>query len=238
MAMNRMWILLVAVLGPIAAFAQTDAPKPNSQAAPYQPAVPAPSTVNQYGGWSGSSGGGTVAGSSMNGMANVISARGQANLANSAAAVNMTQAQKNEIENQQLAANTYFEMRASQRQAVASERGPRPTAEQLTRIAHQAVPKPLNARQFDPVTGKLIWPDALQEDVFAEQRDKVEALFETLSRYGSLSYSDQCKARKTIDAMVDQLNDQIMSLQPQDYTTCKSFLKTLNYTATHTALTN
>ena len=89
-----------------------DKPARRPASAPYQPAVPAASTVNAYGGYPGySSGGGTVAGNAMNGMASMISAKGDYNLSTSAAAINMTQAQKNEIENRQLYTNTYFDMR-------------------------------------------------------------------------------------------------------------------------------
>ena len=64
-----------------------------------QPAVPAPSTTNVYGAYPGYAGGTTAAGSAMNGMANAISAKGNYNLSTSAAAINMTQAQSNEMQN-------------------------------------------------------------------------------------------------------------------------------------------
>ena len=92
------WTRMLVAVCSVAALVQAQAPG----ATPYQPAVPAASTVNSYGGWAGGySGGATVAGSAMNGMANAISAKGDYNLSTSAAAVNMTQAQKNEIENRQ-----------------------------------------------------------------------------------------------------------------------------------------
>ena len=168
--MNRIWILMALALGPVVAFAQTrpyNTSNANQQAAPYQPAVPSSNTVNNYGGWGGYYGGGgggnTVAGSAMNGMASVISAKGDYNLSTSAAAVNMTQAQKNEIQNRQMATDAYFSMRATNRQAVAAERGPSPTMEQLVKIARQGVPKPLNTSQLDPVSGKIAWPGPLQD---------------------------------------------------------------------------
>ena len=82
--------------------------------APYQPAVAPPSMGGYGGGYGGYYGGGvgsTAAGSAATGMANVISSRGSANLNNSAAAVNMTQAQSNEIKNHEQYTNTYFDMR-------------------------------------------------------------------------------------------------------------------------------
>lgn len=236
--MNRMWILIVVAAYPVIAMSQTGSPgSSKSSGTPYQPAVPAGSTVTSYGGWPGySGGGGTAAGNAMNGMANVISAKGDYNLSTSAAAVNMTQAQKNEIQNRQQWTNTYFEMRQTNRAARAAEAGPPPTMEQIARMAHDGVPKPLPPSQMDPVSGKLKWPDALQNDSFATQRGELEKLFATQAKYGALSYADQMKVRKTTDAMFGELKAQIKDMPPQDYVACRSFLQSLTYAATKTEL--
>jgi hypothetical protein len=238
--MNRMWMLLVVAAFPLIAIAQTD-PSSSSKSSgntppPYQPAVPAPSTSNQYGGWSGYSGGTTVAGSALNGMASVISAKGDYNLSTSAAAINMTQAQKNEIENRQQWTNTYFQMREENRRARAAERGPRMTMEQVVRIAKEGAPRPLAPSQMDHVNGQLNWPSALQQESFASQRKEVDQLFALRARYGGLGYADQMKVRETVDAMFDGLKTQIDQIPPQDYTTCRSFLRSLSYAATKTEL--
>ena len=200
--------------------------------------MPAPSTANTYGGWSGYSrgGGGTVAGSSLNGMASVISAKGDYNLSTSAAAVNMTQAQKNNIQNRQQWTNTYFDMRQTNRAARAAERGPRPTMEQITRMTKESLPKPLNPRDVDPVSGQIRWPSALQEDLFAPQRKELEELFAARARYGGLGYSDQMKASKTIDVMFDELKSQVREIPPTDYVACRNFLRSMAYVASKTEL--
>ena len=184
----------------------------------------------------GYSGGGTVAGNAMNGMANVISAQGQRNLSNSAAAINMTQARSNEIQNRQLWTNTYFDMRDTNRQAVAAERGPNLTQEQLARIAKDGVPRPLAPNQMDPVTGQLNWPSALQQDCFASQRNGDGPLFAMRARYGGLDYANQMQARQTVDDMFHQLKAQIDQIPQQDYMDCRSFLQRLMYAATRTEL--
>ncbi len=116
-------VFIVIVVFPALIMAQTGSspyPVPSSKAPPYQPAVPPPSMINGYGYGGGPvyGGGTTAAGSAMNGMASVISAKGNYNLSTSAAAVNMTQAQKNEIQNHQLYTNTYFDMRATNKAAA------------------------------------------------------------------------------------------------------------------------
>ena len=94
----------------------------------------------------------------MNGMANVISAKGNYNLSTSAAAINMTQAQKNEIQNAQLYTDTYFQMRATNKAARQAEAGPPPTIEQLARIAREGAPKPVTTQQVNPMSGQISWP--------------------------------------------------------------------------------
>ncbi len=236
--MNRIWILMVVVAYPVAALAQTGSSGASGSGGAYQPAVPAPSTVNAYGGWSGyaGSGGGTVAGSAMNGMASVISAKGDYNLSTSAAAVNMTQAQKNEIQNRQQWTNTYFDMRETNRKARAAEAGPNPTMEQLVRLAKEGVPKPLSPSQMDPVNGRIDWPTALQEDSFASQRTEVEQLFAMRAKYGGLGYADQSKVRQIIDAMFLELKSQIRQIPPPDYVASRDFLQSLTYAASKTEL--
>ena len=236
--MNRTWILMVVVAFPALALAQTGSPGAarSSGNVPYQPAVPAPSTVNAYGGWSGYGGGSTAAGSAMNGMASVISAKGDYNLSTSAAAINMTQAQKQEIQNRQQYTNTYFEMRATNRAAREAERSPRPTMEQLVRFAHEGAPKPLSPSQVDSVSGRLNWPSGLQQSMFDAQRNQLDELFATRARYGTLSYSDQMVVRKTVDAMFVELKAQVRDMPAPDYIACRNFLTSVTYAGSKSEL--
>jgi hypothetical protein len=224
--MSRYWSLMLIVALPAMLLAQNYGPQ--HQEAPYQPAVPPPSTVNAYGGYCGSSPG-TVAGSAMNGMANVISSKGNYNLSTSAAAINMTQAQKNEIQNHQLYTDTYFQMRATNRAATQAEKGPPPTMEQLVRLAREGAPQPVTAQEVNPATGQINWPAPLTQDVYANQRDTLEEIVTKQTKYGGLSYADQTKARKTIESMFTELKSQIASMPAQDYATSRNFLNSIIY---------
>ncbi len=223
--MNRYWALLLMVAFPAMLLAQQYPPQ---QEAPYQPAVPPPANLNSYGGYY-SSGGGTVAGSAMTGMANAISAKGNYNLSTSAAAVNMTQAEKNSIQNAQLRTDTYFQMRATNRAAQKAEAGPPPTMEEIARIAREGAPRPVTAQQMNPMTGQINWPAALQQDVFAPQRQDLEQIVTKQVKYGGLSFTDQMQARKTIETMFSELKTMITAMPPQDYTNSRSFLNSMIY---------
>jgi len=234
--MNRAWILVVVAAYPLLALAQTSSSGSSGTSVPYQPAVPAPTTVNASGGWPGYTGASTAAGSAMNGMASVISAKGDYNLSTTAAAINMTQAQKQEIQNRQQWTNTYFDMRATNRASRAAERSPRPTMEQLVRMAHDGAPKPLGSSQMDPVSGRLNWPSALQQAGFDSQREQLEQLFTTRAKYGGLNYADQLAVRQTVDAMFGELKTQIRDIPPQDYVACRNFLASVTYAASKSEL--
>jgi hypothetical protein len=202
----------------------------------YQPAVPAASTITAYGAYPYDTGGGTVAGSAMQGMASVIGAKGDYNLSTSAAAINWTEARKNAIQNQQLYANTYFQMRETNKAYREAERGPRPTEEQLARIARDAAPQPLSSSQMDTVSGRIHWPPALQQESFASQRSELEQLTAAQAAHGSLGMAEQMAARKSIESMFADLRSQIRDIPPQEYVASRNFLQSLIYATTSSHL--
>lgn len=228
--MRRASFLVMALALAAKALAQGGAgvsPGAGSVPPPYQPAVPPPSTVMPYAGYEGYSGASTAAGSALNGMAGVISAAGEYNLATSAAAVNMTQAQRQHIINRQSATNAYFEMRATNRAARAAEAEPRPKMEDLVRIAQQGVPKTLSTSALDPVSGKISWPELLQTDPFAAPRVELDRLFAKRATYGGLDFAEQGKARQAVDTMSASLRAIVADVPPMTYTASKSFLNSL-----------
>jgi len=234
--MNRSLSILLFLAGPTLLLAQSGSPGGRSSQ-PYQPAVPAPSTVNYSGGgWGGAPTANTAAGAAMSGMSQVISAAGDYNLSTSAAAVNMTEAQRNEIQNRQAATNAYFDMRATNRAAREAEAGPRPTMEQIVKIAQDGTPRAPNPSFLDPVSGRLTWPSALQLDQFGAQRQELEPLVQKRAVDGSLNYNDQTRCRQVIDSMYAGLKAQIRQIPPQDYVMCRDFLRSLMYWTTRNDL--
>jgi hypothetical protein len=225
--MNRIAIFIVLALSPSVAVAQmaaaATAGRGSLMLSPF---------ADSAGWWPGYVGGQTPAGAALNGLASVISAEGDYNLSSSAAAINLTQAEKNEIQNQQLGANTYFEMRAAWRAQRDAQHGPPPTVEQIARLAHYGVPRALTPDEFDSVSGRLNWPSALQQESFASDRAAIEQFFVTWSQEGGLSYVEQTKLREAINAMYDDLNAQINSLPPPVWAECRRFLRSLIYAAT------
>ena len=240
--MNRTWILMVVAAYPVLAFAQIGSPaasQSNNDASSYQPSVPSPSVVAPYGGGYGRGSGygaSTAAGSALNGMASVVSAAGDYNLSTSAAAVNMTQAQRNHIQNRQQWTNTYFAMQDTNRAAREAKRKPPPTMEQVAKMAAQGVPQPLSPSQVDPVSGKINWPSTLMQPEFDSQRKALDQVFAARTANGGLGFSDQAKAQQAVDAMFDELKVLVRVVPPPEYVASRNFLQSLSYTATKTGL--
>lgn len=223
-------VMMLAQIGT----AQNQAPRSSSQ--PYEPAVPASTTVNAYGAYPGNYGGGTPAGSAMNGMANAISAKGNYNLSTSAAAINMTQAQSNEMQNHMQYENTYFQMKDANQAYQKAHQAPRPTEEELVRLAREEAPQPVSPSDVDTVTGKINWPNVLQDDGFAADRSALEQLSAKKAAHGSLSVPDEMAARKTIESMFSELKSQIRDVPPQDYLASRNFLRSMIYNLAHSQL--
>lgn len=223
-------LLLAAAIGPAAAQTQTG----NSQ---YVPAVPSPSLSGYGGGYYGGGGhASTLEEGAMNGMANVMSAAGDYNLATSAAAVNLTQAQRNDIENRQLNTQAYFNIREMNKAGRAQLAGPKPTMEQLARIAKEGVPKQLQSGQFDAVSGALAWPATLTDEVFTVQRTTVDQIFAKRAAQGGIGLSDQSALRSAVEGMAGALKAHIKDIPPQDYVDSRNFLQSVMYTITQRTL--
>jgi hypothetical protein len=173
----------------------------------------------------------TVGESYARGLGDVISSAGQYNLNTSQAAINMTQAQHQEILNRQQWTSAYFDMREVNRAARAKERGPAPTEEQLVRFAQMGCPKPLATAQLNFSDGRITWPDALTQEQFSENRKTLDAIFAKRAERGGIGFEDRMEARSATTAMLESLKRQVRQMPAAMYITAKDFLQSLAYEA-------
>jgi hypothetical protein len=175
--------------------------------------------------------GSTPAGSYLTGMANAIRAEGEYNLNTSAAAINLEEAQKRDIENRKLWTNTYFEMRRINESYTHPKRPPRP-AETWARLAQNAAPDRLPNHVLDPVNGQIIWPSALQGDEFAPERGVLEQMFaHRAMSHGAIGIQGHATVRKAVDAALAKLKAQIRQIDTRNYLEARNFLNSLGYEA-------
>ena len=175
--------------------------------------------------------GGTAAGSYMRGMASLTYAQGAYNRMTAEARAIAAEAQSKEIENRQQAATTYFAMREENRRARAEERGPRPSAEDLARLAREGRPDQLAANQLDPDSGRISWPALLQDDRFSGYRNELEYAFTQRAANGAIGAQQQARVQQVTTAMLGELRGYIRQVSPMEYTTARAFIQSLAYEA-------
>ncbi len=187
----------------------------------------------QWGGWGRMGGYASTAGQAADyGMAQVIRSQGYANLQNSEAAKNWEDAKTKEIDNREKWTNTYFEMRKTNRDARAEERGPPITEEQAIRIAHKRAPARLDSMQLDPVTGHITYPLVLTDSVFEPYRQNVDRLFaDRASSGGSVSFDQVQEIQQAVNDFADALKQRVDKYAAGDYGTARTFLTSLAHEA-------
>jgi len=173
----------------------------------------------------------TAAEGAARGMADVIRSQGAYNEATSQAAINMTEAQRRDIENRQKWTETYFEMRRINKAYQDSLKKPR-TPEAMLRYAAAGKPKRLTANEFDTVSGSIHWPESLRVDKYTAQRRQLDELFSERASKGAITGRQRNQIKSLAETMIEGLQQDIDSFRPQDYVAAKQFLNSLAYEAT------
>ncbi len=187
------------------------------------------------GGWGmgmgyGWGGGGTAAGNYAQGMSQVIRAQGQFNKDNAEAGIKYEEARTKYIDNKKKWTDTYFAMREQNqsKQAEKFERS-RHSTETLTQAARSGVPRPLSTETFDPITGRIAWPEILQTTEYMALREDVEHLLELrASTSGGGGYAS--KIHTDVEQMIALLKSNIQNLPSNDYIIARKFLDSLAFT--------
>jgi len=161
------------------------------------------------------------------GLAAMLYAQGVYNRMTAEARIAHAQAYAHELENRQRQVETYFNVRATNRQAQAAERGPRPTSEQLAKLARQSAPERLSHQQLDPDTGRIYWPAALMAAKYAEARAQLEQVFSYRAATGSIDAEVQQQVQQTTELMLAELKSDIRRISPMEYCQARSFLGSL-----------
>ncbi len=126
----------------------------------------APAAHAQFGPWwfGGNYGGGTVDGNYMSRAAQVIRAAGDYNVATTQGMKNYEDARSKYIDNENRWTQAYFQMReANQRYQRYKFESSRHSPETLAKVAESDRPRLLTAEEYNPVSGRIVWPDVPEE---------------------------------------------------------------------------
>ncbi len=174
-------------------------------------------------------GGATAAGSYARGIAALTHAQGQYNRLTAEARVIDAEAVRLEIDNRQLAADTFFAMRQANQQARAALRKPRPSNTEIAERASKAAPDRLSSGQLDATTGELAWPVLLQTDEYSALRGEMQTVFQQRIAGRGLDRQRAVGAQQTAGAMQQKLKNSIRQVQAADYIEASRFLRSLTY---------
>jgi hypothetical protein len=142
------------------------------------------------------------------GLGSVISAQGEKNLSNSQAAINLTDARSNQIDNQVKSVNAFWEKKGiyaeHQQQELADITAKR------NRYLDKNGLKSLTPEQFDRTTGTINWPKVLDQQQYDQYRNTLTDLFKTRAYKGALTgdeYMQATAASKDWRAMLAKQKD-------------------------------
>lgn len=165
-----------------------------------------------------------------NGAANLTHAAGASNLLHSQAARNYEEAFSRELDNRLKRTQTYHEVRRLHGEYRAAERAPRPTAEQMARLAKERVPERLSVKELDPLTGRLEWPAVLEDNAFKAHRERLDELVSKWVRFNGEIGSDEYLAlQRSAKAMQAELKQRVKQYPTADYIQAKKLLEGLAY---------
>jgi hypothetical protein len=159
-------------------------------------------------------------------------AQAQANYFNSLAARNYQEAYRLALENRQKMTEIYFYNKALNEQYRAARRSKPLTHEQYVELARKMAPSRLTEKQYDRVLGRLYWPYALQDELFAPERDEVTQLFlnRTPEDYGPTT-AFYHEVRRLTGRLEMKLREKLSELSPAEYMAAKNFVLSVGYEA-------
>src|SRR5262245_35026360 len=131
------------------------------------------------------------------GMGSVISAQGQKNLNDSQAAINMTEARSNQIDNQIKSVNAYWEKKDIYEQRMAQEF--QVVGQRRQQYIESRGSLDLSSEDFDRTTGAINWPSILQQPDYAQYRNTLDELFKKRSYEGSLNGTEYMQATTALN---------------------------------------
>ena len=168
----------------------------------------------------------------LRGRADLIRGYGQYNFLSSLAAINHERARRDYLDNRVQGVETLFEMRKLNKESRAAERGPRPTQQQLIRLAKSRVPDRLAEHQYEPALAELYWPSAFDDAEFAGERSEIDELMarRTLGDAG-IGTENHRQVAAAVAKMQSKLKDRIQEMSTPEYITAKKFLTSLAFEA-------
>jgi len=132
------------------------------------------------------------------GLGSVISSQGQKNLDDSQAAINMTDARSNQIDNQVKSVNAYWEKKDIYNQHLQQQNYKIAQTREMLLAKNRL--QPLTSEEFDRTTGNITWLKVLEQPQYDQYRNELDELFQKRAQQGYLSSTDYVAATQASQA--------------------------------------
>ncbi|MEX0642345.1 MAG: hypothetical protein WD468_06575 [Pirellulales bacterium] len=145
----------------------------------------------------------TAAEGQARGVSGIIQAQGERNLSNSQAAINLTDARSNQIDNQVKSVNAFWEKKGIYQEHVEQELAELDKRRNFYLSNHGLTS--LTPEEFDRTTGTIFWPKVLEQTQFNPYRLTLDKLFKQRAYAGALTgdeYMEATSASKQWRAML------------------------------------
>lgn len=141
------------------------------------------------------------------------------------------QAREQYLQNQDLWTDVYLERQRIRRQLEQERAEQRQQELQVYREAQELLrPEPLASGELNRETGEIIWPTALQDAQFAEEREQLEHLLSARARSSGTGEGEIGRRVSVLVRLMElKLKDQLGEIPQQQYTVASNFLDRLRY---------
>lgn len=160
------------------------------------------------------------------GYADIIRSRGMAAEDYSKALINREQARSKYLDNKQKWTEVYWQRKRLGEAELAKDHAEDRERRQKWLAANRGrKPETLPASQYDPSTGSIDWPEALQTPIYADHRNKIEEELELQASTSATSNASEI--RNQARQMQEILKGQIREMSPNEYIASRKFLDRL-----------
>jgi len=126
------------------------------------------------------------------GAASVIQAQGQRNLSNSQAAINLTDAHSNAIDNSVKSVNAFWEKKDIYNERLQQQNYQIQQRREMLMAKNQL--QPLTPEEFDRTTGRITWPKILEQSQYDQYRTTLDEMFKKRAYQGALTSDEYMQA--------------------------------------------
>jgi hypothetical protein len=170
----------------------------------------------------------TAAEGFLRGLGSMAAGAGEYNLLTAQAGLLSAEAYRLALANHDADIQSYYALKRENAAYRQEQQGPRPTTEELARLAAQGIPERLSPGELSR-TGEISWPLLLRAGQYSQDREELQQAFARRAGAGEVGPEEAAQVRQVTDAMAATLQKSIRSVDPMQYIAARRFIRGLDY---------